>query len=312
MIGGQRWSSTDGPLGSQLSRRHFLQLSANLFAVAFVCTRFSMSKEPDKIDFEIATVILEEAEHEIEQARIVSAKNTLASASAEAMLLAFGDNDVLQRRYLLALAISFRDVGDTDKAIGAFDQLQVLSRNARDHLLYGRAVIGKVICLSNAGRKTLAKAVLDLYGQDLASIRDPQFTVEYLFWKSRVLTDTNEIESARRIYAHQVLPLSAQYEDDNLQIARLSHFSRLALSGNTRDWKSAESSFEKARDLLSSTTNIQRRAQFETTQAFLCLQSGDREGAKRALARARQLYHVSGIDSPTFRAVEAAIEQEHG
>jgi tetratricopeptide (TPR) repeat protein len=292
--------------GDQLlwTRRALLRAAASTIFLA--ATAQAMDHSANEL-FEAVVIRLEAAEQELARTRVESALQYLKHVDPSNELLA--DDVGLLRRYLRIIAVASRDTNQIDRAIGAYEQLQVIAQQDGDSRTFAEAVIGKVVSLSNAGRIGLAESVLTAYGPQLDSIRDPRIQLEYSFWKARVLEDKSEVSAAWSITEREILPFTALHEEDGMQIARHVAASRLALTGRDRDWRAAERSLEQARDLLSSHTTLLRRGQLATGQALFLLISGDLDGARRMIRSAEQIFDVGGIISPHFEKVRRLLEE---
>ena len=201
----------------------------------------------------------------------------------------------LYLRYLHLQATVFRDTGEPDRAMGAYDRMQMVSRVTKDDLLFARSAIGKVIVLSNSSEPEMAKSVLDSYQSALTALQDDAFQTEYNFWIARIAADHKDTDFARQLFQRVVIPLSAVSEDNNLRIARHVSYARLALTGSARDWALAERQLQSASDLVRDDTSLLRRIQFLADLAHFHALSGDYASADASISAADRLIQVSGI-----------------
>lgn len=253
-----------------------------------------------------AETLLESAERELRHSHILSAKRHLLQIQRI-------DDGVFTRdvafvsRFLRALAIVYRDTNNIEAAIGAYSQLEILSRDANKLDLLSEAIIGKAMILINNDRISLAERVLMDHRQELDSMPSQAFRAEYENWKVCLLEQQNEIEAARECMNRLVLPLSENYEPEDLQIARHAVASRLALAGRNRQWKIAEKELEKASDLITRETPLLRQGQFLQGRALFELKAGDIDSAHSLAIESERIFQVDGIVSHQLRRLRKQL-----
>ena len=265
----------------------------------------SMNKQDRLTDS--AVILLDAAEQDIARAHMRSAAGYLADLERRHLKkLIFGDA-TLSRRYLKALALVHNAGGQVEAAVGAYDQLQILSRRANRPSDYAEAILGKVVTLTSNDRARVAEALLREHASELGTVGDPAIDIEYAYWKARVIAEVGDYKSALDTMLHGVLPIARANADPGLLVAFHSTTSRIALKCSMRDWRVAETSLHHATNLLGPDVNIQRRAQLATARANFLLTCGDLEGADEELRHAEDLYEIAGVHSPHPAAVKQAL-----
>jgi tetratricopeptide (TPR) repeat protein len=281
------------------SRRAFMCTVTALISSGNIIPNMLSSDKMDSLRLRLddLLVLLDAAKEDVQRGKPASALILLDTIRESDGLDLIKDRPPLFSLYLLTLAQACKQAGDTERAIGAYDQLQLIAASDGLSSLYGECIVGKLVVLTNSGRAALAGALYNKHQSELRSVPSMQFQIELAARKVRILEELGHIDEARRILGSMILPRSEDVDELGYQLDRQLLACRLCISGDDKNWKEAEAALAKAEYLVRTELNLQRRAQFSSTCGLFEYRVGNVDAAYKFAQSAKQTLDVGGVRS---------------
>jgi len=251
--------------------------------------------------------ILDTAKRHVDLGMPVYALDILKRLQGSEAIVDIRERPEIYARLLTVLASAHKQAGNVEQGLGAYDQLQILGQSYPDGSMYGSAVVGKLVVLTQHNMAPLGGRLLRAHHGSLRAIREPSFQLEVSARTARILEELGAVEEARDILQREILPLSPDVDDEGEQLDRQMLAIRLFCTGKDRRWGLAEKAIDQARELVSKDESLWRRGQFEAIYGIFLLESGNVEESMRASDSARSLLAISGTESYHAKMLEKML-----
>ena len=162
-------------------------------------------------------LLLEDAERDVLRGKPAAALAVLRSFQPDDLSLIEARPDLFAR-YLDCGASAHKQAGNLEQAMGAYDLLQILAQKEVRRELFGRAVVGKLVVLTNADLPGMASSLVSRHGGDVELVAEAGLQVEFAARRARVLEELGEIESARDVVEDVILPRSEHVDAAGYQL----------------------------------------------------------------------------------------------